>query len=212
MNIRYVLLMTGCALALQAQDPAPYVPSPAPPPDAVSVPANLLRNGSFEAGMIEIGKAPDDWGLIVESGGKVNAGITETAAHTGKRSVGLGTPALPNDKWQVLAYNAPVEAKSSYRYTAWVKNYPEDPLKNGVSGFISIEWKDATGAEITRIQGETWDASKLASGEWLQVKVQGEAPPETATATFAITYLFNKNQRSGGSFLVDDALAEKVAK
>jgi hypothetical protein len=212
MKIRQLVLMIGCAATLQAQDPAPYVSNPAPAPNAVSVSTNLLKNGSFEFGMIELGKAPDDWGFIVKSGTKVNAGITETAAHTGKRSVGIGTPATINDKWQVLAFNAPVQANVAYQFSCWVKSYPQDPLAGGASGYITIEWKDASGAEITRIQGDTWDAAKLASGEWLQVKVQGEAPPGSASATFAVTYLLNKNQKSGGSFLVDDALAEKITK
>src|SRR5438105_4191690 len=106
----YLLFITmSYALIANAQDPAPYVSSPTPPPDAVSVPTNLLKNGSFEFGKLELGEAPDDWGFIAKTGGRVNAGVTEMTSHTGKRAVGMGAPFLSNDKWQVLAFNVPVE-------------------------------------------------------------------------------------------------------
>lgn len=207
-----LVLGMSCALMVQAQDPAPYVSSPVAPPDAVSVTSNLVKNGSFEFGEIAVGQPPDDWGFIAKSGGKVNGGLTEMAAHTGKRSVGLGAAFLASDKWQVLAFNAPVEGKATYRYSAWIKSYPQDPFFGGTKGAIAIEWKDASGTEITRVMGDSWSQSELASGEWMPVKITGDAPANAKSATFTITYYHNPNMKSGGSFLIDDALAEKVSK
>ena len=212
MKATMLLIGVSCALAAQAQDPAPYVSNPTPPPSAVSVSTNLLKNGNFESGKVEAGTPPDDWGFIVKSGGPVNGGLIETAAHSGKRSVGIGGSYMPNDKWQVLAFNAPVEAKATYQYSAWVKAYPEDQLFGGTKGTIAIEWKDASGNEISRILGDSWGQSELKSGEWTQFKVSGEAPANVATATFTITYYLNPNAKSGGTFLIDDALAEKASK
>jgi hypothetical protein len=205
-----LVLVAGFALALEAQDPAPFVAGPIS--DAPAIATNLLKNGSFEDGSLDLGRPPDSWGFIVESGRQVNGGITEDAAHNGQRAVGLSTPIWPTDRWQVLAFNTPVEGKSTYQYSAWVKAYPKDPLYGGARGFISIEWKDHKGAEISRIPGDNWDHSRLAGGEWIPVKVKGTAPANAVTATFTITYYLHPTARSGGSFLVDDALAEKVSK
>jgi hypothetical protein len=213
-----MLRMVGlCLLAatcgLKAQDPAPYTTnSNANAGAGVTVIQNLLKNESFEYGEIAIGRPPNDWGFILESGREVNGGITEIAARTGTRCVGLGTPFLSLDKWQVLVLNVPVEKGAKYEFSAWVKAYPDAPLFGGARGVIQIEWKDGSGNEIDRIHGQSWNQKDLASGEWIPVKVTGQAPVNTVTASFVITYHLNPNQKSGGSFLVDDVVAVQIAK
>lgn len=208
----------GSTGSVIAQDPAPYAAAPRTNVPSVSEPApvsvinNLLKNSSFEYGDIEVGRPPNDWGFITESGRKVNGGVTEIAARTGGRAVGLGTPFLPTDKWQVFALNVPIEKGGKYEYSAWIKAYPDAPLHGGARGVIQIEWKDASGNEIDRIHGDNWTQKHLASGEWTQFKVTGQAPALAVTASFVITYHLNPNLRSGGSFLVDDAVAVQIAK
>jgi hypothetical protein len=208
----HAILTTGAL----AQDPAPYTASPRTEAPVVLNPiedsdaGNLLKNGSFEYGDLKVGRPPNDWGFIIKSSRKVNGGVTEIDARSGIRSLGFGTPFLPSDKWQVLAFNIPVEKGATYEYSAWIKAYPGDPLFGGAFGVIQIEWKDASGNELDRLLGESWDQKDLTGSGWIQRRVMGRAPAGARSASFVITYHLNSNMRSGGSFLIDDARVVQV--
>jgi len=172
---------------------------------------NLLVNPSFENGSVERGKAPDLWGLITESAEPVNGGLTDSAAHTGKYPVFLDKPANGKDKWEVLASNISIQSGDVYKFSAWIKSDPKNPLKRDARGAISIEWKDADGEEISRAVSDPWTAKTLqVSQDWIEVKIEAVAPPKTQSATFAITYFDGNDKDAGGAFLIDDVVAVKI--
>lgn len=172
---------------------------------------NLLKNASFENGQAETGRPPDDWGFITQSAQPVNGGMTSSAAHTGGYAVYIDKPSDPKDKWQVLAFNAPVKAGSTYEFGAWIKPDPQNPMRGETQGTLAIEWKDADGKELERTISDPWTSKTFAvSGDWTRFKIKGAAPKKAASATFTITYYAGSAKEAGSSFLIDDAEARLV--
>jgi hypothetical protein len=193
-----IVFLIGATLS--AQDPA------------VQQPDNLLKNGGFELGRAEPGVPPDDWGFITETAMPVNGCMTRTAAHTGDYSVVLDSPKDDKNKWQVMAFNALVEGGAWYEFSIWVKPDPQNPIKGATKGQIAIEWKDADGNEISRAVGQAWTAKTFApAGDWTEIKVKAAAPAKSSSATFTITYLTGGMKDTNSAFLIDDAVAKKLA-
>jgi hypothetical protein len=172
---------------------------------------NLLKNGDFELGGTAGGQAPDDWGFITESGTPVNGCMVKGIARTGDYAVVIDAPTNERDRWQVLAFNTPIDASSMYEFSIWVKPDSKNPLKGSTKGQVAIEWKDADGNEIARTQGDAWTIKSFEkSSDWTRFKVKAMAPAKAQTATFTVTYLASNPRETNSAFLVDDAVAIKL--
>ena len=108
----------------------------------------------------------------------------------------------PSDAFQGLAYKFPALSGKGYTFSLYVISDPANPVSGSSFGQISIEWRDATGKEIARNFGPTWNF-ELSSTQWERFTVNADAPAGAVEGSAVITF-FAKDCKGAGSFFVDD--------
>lgn len=173
--------------------PAPWLSSAALAGDTI------LTNGSFEAEVSGDGVAPGGWFYF--SSGEPGIDITDVQKRSGTRCLWLRTQ---EKAWATLGVAATLDVVPGTHYTfvAYVINDRERPLRGTAEGYLGIEWKDASGKEIGRVQGMSW-TRHLSRLRWEPVQVTDKAPEEAATANFVIV-LGDGSSAAEGACYVDD--------
>ena len=164
-----------------------------------------LKNSGFESPDISAGAeqlaTPDSW-FHFSSTPERKAGISDARKRSGSQALCFKAQA-PQDSFQGLAQKFSAVAGKPYSFTVYIMSDPSDPLVGAAFGQVSFEWRDASGKEITRTYGPTWNF-ELSSTKWEKITVDADAP-EGATEGSAVVTLFSKDCKGGGSFFVDDA-------
>lgn len=164
-----------------------------------------LENAGFESPDISQGAklmaTPDGW-FHFSSTPENKAGVSDARKRSGSQSMCFKAQ-TPEDAFEGVADKFSVVGGKPYSFTVYVMSDPADPLVGSSFGQISIEWRDATGKEITRSHGPTWNF-ELTSTQWEKFTVDGDAP-EGATEGSAVITFFSKDCKGAGSFFVDDA-------
>ena len=164
-----------------------------------------LQNGGFESPDISKGAeqmaTPDNW-FHFSSTPEKKAGVSDARKRSGSQSVCFKAQ-TPQDSFQGLAQKFVAVSGKPYTFTICVMSDPADPLVSAAFGQVSFEWRDATGKEITRTYGPTWNF-ELSSSKWEKITVDADAP-DGATEGSAVVAFFAKDCKGMGSFFVDDA-------
>jgi hypothetical protein len=163
-----------------------------------------LQNPGFELPDISKGAetmaTPDGW-FHFSSTPERKAGITSDRKQSGSQSLCFKAQAL-QDSFQGVAQKFNAVSGKPYSFTVNVMNDPVDPLVGNAFGQLSFEWRDATGKEITRTYGPTWNF-QLSPAKWEKFTVDADAPSGAAEGTAVITF-FAKDCKGLGTFYVDD--------
>lgn len=187
-----VLSLAICATAVAQEEQAPQTPQA------------TLQNGGFESPDISTGgelmATPEPW-FHFSSTPERKAGVSDARKRSGSQSVCFKAQE-PQDSIQGLAQKFSVVAGKPYSFTIYVMSDPADPLVGAAFGQVSFEWRDATGKEVSRTYGPTWNF-ELSSTKWEQITVDADAP-ENATEGSAVITFFAKDCKGVGSFFVDD--------
>lgn len=69
---------------------------------------------------------------------------------------------------------------------------------------ISLEWKDAAGAEVGRVWGPDWSLA-AADSEWRAATVTGNAPTNAVTAHLVVTLFLGEPEEPTGTVAVQHA-------
>jgi hypothetical protein len=168
-------------------------------------PQATLQNGGFESP--DIGKGaeplatPDNW-FHFSSTPERKAGVSDARKRSGSQSLCFKAQ-TPQDSFQGLAYKFSAVSGKPYSFTVYIMSDPADPLVGAAFGQVSFEWRDATGKEIARTYGPTWNF-ELSSAKWEKITVDADAP-DGATEGSAVVAYFAKDCKGMGSFFVDDA-------
>jgi hypothetical protein len=165
----------------------------------------LLQNGGFESPPVTgetSAMNPQDWTLFssVPAGQKI--ALSSKISHNGKQCAQLAAQGRA-DAYQGMFQSTPVSLGTSCRFTAYLRNDKDHPLRGSMRGQISIEWKNSEGNEIERVWGPDWGAS-LSSLEWTKVEMLARPPANASRAHFVITQFDGKEADSSGAFLVDE--------
>jgi hypothetical protein len=177
-----------------------------------AAPQQLLSNPSFETPVLPTG----GWASIRQaewqtftSGTAELMTLTAGAAHSGNQAVRFVSHGIPNF-YQGLFQALSVAPGETYRFSVYVKNDSNHPLRGSVIGQLSIEWHDANGAEAGRLWSPAWSAS-LTATEWTRFEVVGVAPPNAAKAHCVIVEKGQGQPAANCVFLVDDTSVVKVS-
>lgn len=175
--------------------------------DEAAAPATptTLQNGGFEAPDISKGAeqlaTPEGW-FHFSSTPERKAGVSDARKRSGSQSLCFKAQS-PQDSFQGLAYKFSANAGKPYSFTIYAMSDPADPLVGAAFGQVSFEWRDATGKEVSRTYGPTWNF-ELSSTKWEKITVDADAP-EGATEGSAVVTFFAKDCKGMGTFFVDDA-------
>jgi hypothetical protein len=164
---------------------------------------NYLTNGGFEVESPDAVTLPAGW--FPFSSKNILIELSQTAPKSGKNCVKMSAQQVPNASMGI-AQIIPVDAGVTYSFTVQLKNNSQNPLGNGASGMIGIEWKSSDGKEISRTTSTEWDMS-LSRTRWESINVAEKAPRGARTAAFTIS-LFDGDKGGAGSCFVDDARVE----
>jgi hypothetical protein len=172
---------------------------------------NHLANAGFESPAEGAGSdsdtVPEAWTWFSSLAESRKIGLTGKLAQAGKQSVRLASQGKAAS-YQGLFQMLPAESGVTFEFSAHVRNDGANPLKGEARGQLSVEWKDAAGQEIERQWGADWGES-LSATRWTKVEMIARAPAHAATAHFVITQFDGKDEKSGGAFLVDEAVVVK---
>jgi len=188
------ILLTGVlslavSVAARAQDQAPQT---------------TLQNTGFESPDISKGAepmaTPENW-FHFSSTSEKKAGISDARKKSGSQALCFKAQA-PQNSFEGLAQKFIAVSGKPYSFTVCIMSDPSDPLIGAAEGQVSFEWRDATGKEISRTYGPTWNF-ELASTKWEKITVDADAP-EGATEGSAVITFFAKDCKGMGTFYVDD--------
>ena len=164
-----------------------------------------LTNGDFELPSITsgalAGSEPEGWFYFCSTSEK-RSGISDAKKKGGSQSLLFKAQSMTN-AFEGYAHKFLAKAGNHYTFTAEVTPNSEDPMVAGAYGQISLEFRDASGAELQRVHGPSWSSETL-SGKWEKFLVEADAPEAVASASAVITF-FSLESRGTGSFYVDDA-------
>ena len=165
---------------------------------------STLQNAGFESPDISKGAeqlaTPENW-FHFSSTPERKAGVSDARKRSGSQSLCFKAQA-PQDSFQGLAHKFSAVSGKPYSFTIHIMSDPADPLVGAAFGQVSFEWRDATGKELDRTYGPTWNF-ELSSTKWEKITVDADAP-EGATEGSAVVTLFSKDCKGMGSFFVDD--------
>jgi hypothetical protein len=172
--------------------------------DQAQAPQDTLQNSGFESPDISKGgepmATPDNW-FHFSSTPERKAGVSDARKRSGSQSLCFKAQE-PQDSFQGLAQKFSAKSGKPYSFTIYVMSDPADPLVGAAFGQVSFEWRDATGKEITRTYGPTWNF-ELPSTKWEKITVDADAPDGAAEGSAVITF-FAKDCKGMGTFYVDD--------
>jgi hypothetical protein len=166
---------------------------------------STLQNGGFESPNVsksaESMATPDNC-IHFSSTPERRAGVSDAHKRSGAQSLCFKAQTA-QDSFQGIVQKFSAVSGKPYSFTVYVMSDPADPLVGTAFGQLSFEWRDATGKEITRAYGPTWDF-KLSSTKWEKVTIDADAP-DGATEGSAVITFFAKDCAGMGTFYVDDA-------
>ena len=164
-----------------------------------------LQNAGFESPDISSGgepmATPDGW-FHFSSTPERKAGVSDARKRSGSQALCMKAQE-PQDSFQGLAQKFSVQGGKPYSFTVYIMSDPADPLVGGSFGQVSFEWRDASGKEITRTYGPTWNF-EISSTRWEKITVDADAPEEATEGSAVVTF-FAKDCKGLGTFYVDDA-------
>ncbi len=160
---------------------------------------NLAVNPGFEELAESEENLPTGWFYF--SSNERMLSLDKAMKCSGKQSMSLSAQGIARAHLG-LAQKMPVEPNRSYTFTARIRNGLGKPLRGSAYGQIGIEWQDADGKEVSRIQSPVWDKD-LSQLQWERVKAEADVPPEAVTACFVV-YLYDGDEGGTGGFFVDD--------
>lgn len=171
---------------------------------ACRIPTPQLQNSGFEKPAvppsgIDGPTAPDAW-LSFSSPDKAAAEVSQDRMLAGKQAARLSAP-TGEIEFLGMAQTVAVQSGAPYEFSVDVMDDKIHPLSEKSFIRLNLEWKNADGNEISRIQGPPWRAD-LSAEEWHKVKVSGAAPSNAVRLTAVVT-LF-PNGKPGACF-VDEA-------
>ena len=162
-----------------------------------------LVNASFESPEVTTPDnyfPPESWICFASKPGD-KVGCTARTKRTGSQSLVFKAPSAANG-FEGASQEFAVTPSYHYGFTAYVIGDESDQLSAGSFGQVHIEWRDATGKEITRVYGPTWDIN-LSSKRWERFFVEGDAPAGAAGGLVVVMF-YSKNNPGRGTFYVDD--------
>lgn len=144
------------------------------------------------------------WRLPVESWGQFASSspllLTTVAdpSDSARQVWRLQSKAVLNS-YQGVFQKVPVSAGVAYQVRATVRNDASVPLQAGSVGVFSVEWKNASGAEISRHETVGWN-STLPASAWTLKTASFTAPAGAVTGHFV---MIQRDQATpvGGRFL-----------
>ncbi len=161
---------------------------------------NLLKNAGFETAAPNALSAPAEWGWF--SSGEFKMTRESNTVHSGQYSFRFKSLEKANTYCGIFQ-SCSVSSDNKYTFRAFVRRDKKDPMKGSVTGRLVIEWIDADGRKIKRIDGATWNRS-LSALRWTPFQTSNLNPPKNAeTAIFGI-HLTDNIPGGKGSFLLDD--------
>lgn len=175
--MRNLLLLLAAALLALAGPPARRAPALA------AAPANLLPNGSFEAGLLAPGGAPDGWARELFDG-SAELAWREDVALVGRRSAGIRAPS-PNDASWVAT--VPVRPHTLYALSGWIKTervaHSGQPVDAGANLSVVGTWTRTPGVFGT--SDWTYVSVVLNSGDQSELRVGARLGYWASTTTGA---------------------------
>ena len=159
-----------------------------------------MTNGSFEVESAEDPTIPAGWFPFFSKNKTIE--ISQSAQKSGKNSVKLSVQKVPGGHLGI-AQIIPVDDGKIYTFTVHLMNNTADPLTQGTSGMIGIEWKDSNGKEISRTTSNEWDMS-LSRMRWEPYSISEKAPRGAKTAAMVISF-YDGDRGGSGSCFVDEA-------
>jgi hypothetical protein len=168
-------------------------------------PQATLQNAGFESPDISTGAeqmaAPESW-FHFSSTPETKAGVSDARKRSGSQALCFKAQ-TPQNSFEGLVQKFSAVSGKPYSFTVYVMSDPADPLVGAAEGQVSFEWHDATGKEITRTYGPTWNF-ELSSTKWEKITVDADAPDGATEGSAVITFLA-KDCKGLGTFYVDDA-------
>lgn len=163
-----------------------------------------LSNGGFETPEIttgaKVGDEPAQW-FFFSSDPSHKVGLTDARKRSGMQSLLFRAQATA-DAYEGFAQKFAATAGQRFTFTAWVLNDPQEPVAANSYGQLSLEWKDASGVEISRTYSAGWGASS-SSDRWEKFSVSDVAPTNAAVGVAVVTF-FGRDSAGIGGFFVDE--------
>ncbi len=159
---------------------------------------NLAKNPGFETTGEHAG-IPGEW--VFFSSGSMSCSLASEAKRSGEQCVRFRAQKMQYAH-AGLAQVLPVEPGRKYTFTVFVRNNEKELLGRSAFGMLGIEWKDAAGKDLGRIESLRWTRT-LSRVRWEVFEVSGRAPGRAASAAFAI-HLDDGDPGGEGSFFADD--------
>lgn len=178
--------------------------------NAVLVGRNIIQNGSFENRPGGEGEDPRGW----SSRNSEYNGLATNEFRSGTQAAYLACPKTHDNNGIFFSYSG-VKPGEEYKFSCYVKNFSEEPLKGDVIGQLSIEWlkrdKDKEGKDILTEISRDWGPKfgpELPVIKWELFTMTAIAPTDADSCRFVIQF-FN-NGEGGGKFFVDEVSAEEL--
>lgn len=165
---------------------------------------NLLKNGGFEAENRETPGQPYDWGVFTESGVPGPSALSKDASHEGNNSYKLLFEGKL-DRFLGVSQNVPIKPGQKLKLTCYILNLT---LQNTTYGQLALEWKNASGQEISRDLGEGMTIKNTGTKDWTRFELVSTAPEKTESVTATIS--LTPAGSTDGSILVDDVRLEPI--
>lgn len=139
----------------------------------------------------------ESWGQFASSSPLLLATVADPS-DSARQVWRLQSKAVLNS-YQGVFQKVPVSAGVTYQFRATVRNDASAPLQSGSVGVFSVEWKNASGVEISRHETAGWN-STLSSSAWTLKTANFTAPAGAVTGHFV---MLQRDQASpfGGRYL-----------
>ncbi|MBN1269199.1 MAG: hypothetical protein JXB04_06390 [Kiritimatiellae bacterium] len=168
-------------------------------------PSYELQNGGFEAPSILAGadptSQPDKW-FYFSSAENSEAGITDRKKRGGEQAFYFKGQKV-RDAFHGIAQKVAIEPGTRAELSVYAVSDSREPVSGEAHGVVSLEWQDATGKEITRTLGTSWNFT-LSPVRWESFRVVENAPEGAACCVAVITF-FSRDCDGRGICFIDDA-------
>ena len=165
---------------------------------------NLLKNSSFEDE--DSGKPGQavEWAVFTQTGQPGLSALSRDAAKDGKNSFKLAFEGK-TEQFVGLSQNVPVNAGQKLKFSIYVRNVS---LQGDSYAQLGLEWKDASGKEVSRDLGEGMNPKNTRIDDWTRFEVTAAAPAGTSSVTCTVT--IHTGKATDGAVLLDNVGAEIV--
>ena len=166
-----------------------------------------IRNTGFEEPAIGAGSTSGaeagPW-FIFSSSPHYRMGITDSRKKSGMQSYQFRAQPGASNEYQGIAQKFKALPNQRATFSIYAMNDPLDPIAGNSYGQVSIEWQDASGVELSRLYGPSWNADS-EPGRWKKLTVDSDAPAGAAVGVVVLTFYSNEANGNGSCF-VDDAV------